>query len=224
MIEDSVFKSNLPAHLKLLQERKSREVSCPISFALTHPRFRKVCLRSQNTTTVARRGFWVGRIFADFAMRVVHRNNGMEFKDELRRLINENGGMTAENLQLVAKRAREGVPYFTRQRLNLLLAGHPPNNDDRKAISHALEPDQEKWLTEYWHLEDAEHRRIARRAYAQMKNHYWVKSFVGRLDAQYSFRDANLSDQDIDNLVYDELQKSSLEVEIDVFGLDDEGR
>jgi len=144
----------------------------------------------------------------------------MEFNEALKQLVADNGGWTAENLQLGAERAREIAPLFTPWHLKSLLDGYPPSDVDREAISHSFEPDREKCLSRYWHLEDTPHRDIARRIFTHIKNTNMVKEFVDYVDTRSSFRDMNLSDSELTKLLRDyQLTREPID-EIEIFDLD----
>lgn len=144
----------------------------------------------------------------------------MEFNEALKQLIIDNGGLTAENLQLGAERAREVAPLFTGPYLRMLLTGHPPSDLDREAISHSFEPDRDKWLSQHWRLEDTLHRDIARRTYAHIKSTDMVKDFVDYVDTWSSFREMFLSDGELTKLIRDFQQARGLLDEIELFALD----
>ena len=122
----------------------------------------------------------------------------MAFKDELRKLIQQIDSDNPEDLPCMVTRLREVAQDMTPQYLRVLLAGHSPRDIDREAVTHALEPDCDKWLSECWPLEDLERRRIARIAFPRhLKSHTLVRKFVGYLDSVPSFRSIDLTEGEI---------------------------
>ena len=144
----------------------------------------------------------------------------MAFKDELRKLIQQSGSDNPEDLPSMVTRLREVAPDITPQYLSRLLAGHPPRDIDRQAVTHALEPDCDKWLSQFWPLEDVERRRIARIAFLRrFKSHVLARKFVDHLDSVASFRTMDLTEGEILRHLNAFQPRSELEDEIDLFGL-----
>ena len=154
-----------------------------------------------------------------------------QFKDRLRELIESNGGLSIENLQKVAIEVREFKPDFSPQYLSRLLQGHPPNDNDRRAISRTLEPVSQRWLSEYWLLEDTVSRGLALFAFPRVESHVMTKDFVDYATDSVRFRNRSVAPSETElGSVLDEFlsrsgpkrlhnaHNSSPEAEIDIFG------
>ena len=155
-----------------------------------------------------------------------------QFKDRLRELIESNGGLSIANLQKVAIEVREFKPDFSPQYLSRLLQGHPPNDNDRRAISRTLEPVSQRWLSEYWLLEDTVSRELALFAYPRLQSHVMTKEFVDYAKSSVRFRNRSMAPSETElGSVLEEYRSgrgskrlhndhnSSAEDEIDIFGL-----
>lgn len=149
------------------------------------------------------------------------------FKDCLRGLIDNNGGMTTENAQRIVEKAREVAPDFSVQRLVHLWNGISVSDHDRPAISHALEPLEDQWLSEKWPLEDEESRRIAKLVVSLVEPHLvsmnsrrrFATKFVSNGIHQVRFRSERVSKDDLSEVVEEHLLIARWEDEIDLFGL-----
>jgi hypothetical protein len=144
----------------------------------------------------------------------------MDFSDELRKLVNENGGTSPENLRRIAQKAALVTEDFTTQYLVRLLNGHPPRPVDREAVTQTLEGPSDRWLSEYWLLEDEESRRIANVAVKELISHVLVKQFVDDIAQRGRFRNRILSESELRILLVEFRLQNQLEVDIDVFGLE----
>lgn len=99
----------------------------------------------------------------------------MAFKDRIRALIENHGGMTEENLVHIAELAREVEPDFTMRYLINLLNGFPPRNNDFNALGIALGVSPSEFLDhEHKKIEDFVCNRMKRPDLAQQFHQYVV--------------------------------------------------
>ena len=145
----------------------------------------------------------------------------LEFKDCLRQLIEDNGGLSSNNLMRIAEDLREVEPSFSPRRLSALLSGQQrPNASERRAISKVLELPSVRWLSDYWLLEDIEPRRIAKFALNWTKSHERAREFVEYTAQQARYRVKDLSNDDLRELYLQfDSEERRLEVDIEVFDL-----
>ena len=143
----------------------------------------------------------------------------MEFKDYLRLLIEYNGGASQDNMQRWVGKMRKIKPDFSVQRLQNLLRGHRPSDDERFAVCQVLEPESERWMSAHWNVEDQESRRCAKIALENTRSHVIAKEFVDYVVEEASFRNESLSDNDIRGLYKDYRTSNELLEEIAQFGL-----
>jgi hypothetical protein len=143
----------------------------------------------------------------------------VEFKDCLRQLIEDNGGMSPDNLQRIVGEVRKMKPEFSLAHLQNLLRGYPPNNDDRLAVTHTLEPEADRWMSEYWPLEDRKPRELAKLAFREHRSHEAAKEFVDYVLGIASFRDVELTEKEMRTLLNEFHSKREPEVEMEVFEL-----
>ena len=143
-----------------------------------------------------------------------------QYKDALLELIESGGGLSADNLLQIADCVRDFKQDFSVQYLSRLLQGHPPTNKDSWAISQALEPECDRWLSGHWRLEDGRSRGLAKYGFRQTGSQAEAKRFV---DFAYNvnFRNGEVSDSAIPGLFKEFLDNhpSRLEDEMELFSL-----
>ena len=142
-----------------------------------------------------------------------------KFKDVLRDLIDEDGGIGAHNLARLSENLQVHEETLTSRRLSGLLSGMQPKPMERRAISLVLEPESKRWLSEIWHLEDVESRRLAKLAFKQMRSHVLAKAFVEYIQEEARFRNEDHSDSELVGLHAEFRKSRELEDEIEIFGL-----
>ena len=142
-----------------------------------------------------------------------------EFKDALRDLLENNGGLLTSNLEAVSHKLRSYDETLTTPRLQGLLKGMKPTLAERRAISLVLEPSSEQWLSENWLLEDIESRTLANFAFAYMRSHVLAKDFVYYVLAEARFRNEDRSDRDLAELHSTYITEREMEDEIEIFDL-----
>ena len=147
-----------------------------------------------------------------------------QFNDALGELIDRHGGRSPQNLQEIAIQVREFKPTFSAKYLQLLLIGHPPDADDRRAISEVLVPRGDRWMCQFWRLEDTVPRTLAKGALRCTKSHQLAKDFVNWCDNTASFRDPVTDFNDIAALCTDYLRHQQCVDEPDLFSLPISGR
>ena len=135
----------------------------------------------------------------------------MAFKDILREAIEKFGDITSDNLSAIAEAAREIAPDITVAYINRLLAGQPPRGRDRLALEFALGIDLD---------EDLGRRPISEYAEQKFQTRLEKNNFVKFVNLNASFRDKNLGEKDLDILYFQFTNRSDLEIEIELFGLD----
>ena len=135
----------------------------------------------------------------------------MSFKDILKEAIEKFGGITSDNLSAIAKTARHIAPDITAAYINRLLAGQPPRASDRSALEHALGVNLD---------ENGERRRLTTYALEKFPTKLEADRYVNFVHSNASFRDKELGEQDLD-VLYDQFKnRSDLEIEVELFGLD----
>ena len=142
-----------------------------------------------------------------------------DFKDVLRELIEKNGGLNPGNLARLSDKIREFKPEFSATYLRRLLSGYPPTKEDREAISQALEPAHEKWMSDHWRIEELDDRKLASLASQITKSHVLAVELVNEFKNDVSHRNMALSDTEVSKNLSDLHEEKQLEVEMAVFGL-----
>lgn len=142
-----------------------------------------------------------------------------EFKDALRQLFEENGGLSGPNLETISQILRTHDESFTVGRIRGLLRGLPPSASERRAISLSMEPKSDQWLSDNWLLEDRESRRLAQFAFKQRRSHVLAKSFVENVRVESRFRNENHTHQELVEIHKRFQEYNRLQVEIEVFEL-----
>ena len=142
-----------------------------------------------------------------------------DFKDVLRELIEKNGGLKPGNLARLSDKIREFKPEFSVVYLRRLLSGHPPTKEDREAISQALEPAHERWMSDHWRIEELDDRKLASLASQITKSRVLAAELVNEFKNDVSHRNMSLSDTEVSKNLSDLHEEKQLEVEMAVFGL-----
>lgn len=144
----------------------------------------------------------------------------MAFRDDLIKAIENNGGITPDNLRRIAEAVRKEVSDFTLPYFRRLLAGHPPREIDRQALESALN------LPPYTLAEEGERiggrpsGDIARVAASYLTSRVLAAEFVENLRSRYSFRSGGLTDNEILRLARDFMESRRIEEDMKQFGLD----
>ena len=144
------------------------------------------------------------------------------FKDILRDLIERNGGVNHSNLVRLSDKIREFKPEFSVAYMRRLLFGHPPSPKDREAISQVLEPSSERWMSTYWRVEEVDNRQLAKLALEFTKSRMLAAKLVSDLSERVSYRNMSLSDDEARKIFGELHSENMLEVEIDVFQLQEQ--
>ena len=142
-----------------------------------------------------------------------------DFKDVLRELIEKNGGLNPGNLARLSDKIREFKPEFSATYLRRLLSGYPPTKEDREAISQALEPAHERWMSDHWRIEELDDRKLASLASQITKSRVLAAELVNEFKNDVSHRNMALSDTEVSKNLSDLHEEKQLEVEMAVFGL-----
>jgi len=142
-----------------------------------------------------------------------------DFKDVLRELIEKNGGLKPGNLARLSDKIREFKPEFSVAYLRRLLSGYPPTKEDREAISQALEPAHERWMSDHWRVEEVYDRKLASLASQITKSQVLAVELVDDFKSQVSHRNMVSSDTEVSKILLDLHEEKQLEVEMDVFRL-----
>ena len=142
-----------------------------------------------------------------------------DFKDVLRELIEKNGGLERSNLARLSDKIREFKPEFSVAYLMRLLSGHPPTKEDREAISQALEPAHEKWMSDHWRVEEVDDRKLASLAYHFTKSQVLIVRLVNDFKNRVSHRNMMPSNPEAIKIFSELYEEMRLEVEMEVFGL-----
>ena len=143
-----------------------------------------------------------------------------EFKDVLRELVDLNGGISTQNLNRISEGLRIHEDAFTTGRLLALLRGQlQPTESDRRAVSLVLEPEHDRWLSEIWHLEELESRRLARFTFAHMRSHVLAKAFADYVLIEASFRNQDHTESTLAELHTQFRNDREIEDEIELFDL-----
>ena len=135
----------------------------------------------------------------------------MSFKDTLKRAIENFGGLSPDNLSTIAEAARDIAPDITVIYLNRLLSGQPPRGRDRLALEHALDVNLD---------EDSEEGNISRYARKLFGTKFRQDNFIKFVDSIASYRNKNLGEKELDILYNEYLNRTDLEIEAELFGLD----
>lgn len=142
-----------------------------------------------------------------------------DFKDVLRELIEKNGGLKPSNLARLSDKIREFKPEFSVAYLMRLLSGYPPTKEDRAAISQALEPPHEKWMSDHWRIEELDDRKLASSASQITKSQVLAAELVNEFKNDVSHRNMASSETEVSKILLKLHEEKQLEVEMDVFGL-----
>lgn len=142
-----------------------------------------------------------------------------DFKDVLRELIEKNGGLNPGNLARLSDKIREFKPEFSATYLRRLLSGYPPTKEDREAISQALEPDHEWWMSNHWRVEEVDDRKLASLAYHFTKSQVLIVRLVNDFKNRVSHRNMMPSNPEAIKIFSELYEEMRLEVEMEVFGL-----
>ena len=142
-----------------------------------------------------------------------------DFKDVLRELIEKNGGLEPSNLARLSDKIREFKPEFSATYLRRLLSGHPPTKEDREAISQALEPAHEKWMSDHWRIEEVEERKLAFIAYRFTKNQKLIVELVDDFKNRVSHRNITPSESEAIKILSELYKEKELKDEMELFRL-----
>ena len=140
-----------------------------------------------------------------------------EFKDVLVVLLEENGGLSRDNLARISQLIRTLKPDFSLGYLDRLIRGHPPSDEDRIAISRVLDPPSKRWMSKFWKAEDANSRRLAEIASDYTKNPLMAKQLVDSFSLNVRFRNETFNSYEVQRTMAEIFDKRKWDDELDLF-------
>ena len=145
------------------------------------------------------------------------------FKDAFRDLLERNGGLGGENLDNISEKLRQHSDTFSVGRIRGLLVGHPPTQEERKAIFLVLDSESDRELPEDGYSRNTVGRRLAEFAFSNCKSPVLgiehANKFPLFVKEETSFRNQNLTEEEMKTLYSEFLPIQQSEDEIELFGL-----
>ena len=147
--------------------------------------------------------------------------NIMEFKDSLKRLIEDTGGVSSSNLRFLTAKIRNTIPEFSVRRLQLLIQGYPPTNEERRVLSDVLGAEDNTLMAISRLPDDQRPISLVQSVSRRIKSPVLAQEIISEIQELVRFRNDARAEEDWDRVVRDYLPIKQLEDELRLFGFAD---